>query len=472
MRFGNSSLARRFQVAVSWLSIVAISVAVPQTVVQGAEKHGKPKAGKSLDQQLRQLLNEQGIRPVDGGPPQDPAQVQLGQLLFFDRELSGNRDISCATCHHPFFGTGDGLSLPIGTGAVTPGMLGPFRELGPDRELVPRNAPELFNRGADEWFTQFWDSRVTDNGDAFVSPAGDALPPGLPNVLAVQAMFPVTSRDEMRGRSGDTDVFGDTNELALVGDDDLPAIWGGLMTRLLSIPEYAALFANAYPDVAPQDLGFEHAATAMAAFEADAYTFLDSPWDRYLSGDTRALSAAEKRGAILFYGQARCSSCHAGSLMTDQQHYNIGVPQLGPGKGAEAPLDHGRGRETGIADDLFRFRTPPLRNCEITGPYMHNGAYADLSDVVWHHAFPRYALLTYSPARHLDQLEVRDTYTLRNQFGVLLGIDDAELPRYLTRRQVGDLVRFLKSLTAPDIQRRMDRSIPDAVPSGLPVDGR
>ena len=84
-----------------------------------------------------------------------------------------------------------------------------FAYTGFDREFIPRNAPEVFNRGSSLWFSQFWDSRVMDiGGGDFLSPAGDALPDGLPNVLAVQAMFPVTSRDEMRGS------ISDGNELA------------------------------------------------------------------------------------------------------------------------------------------------------------------------------------------------------------------------------------------------------------------
>ncbi|MEQ9410297.1 MAG: cytochrome c peroxidase [Fuerstiella sp.] len=396
--------------------------------------------------------------------------MKLGQALFFDWELSGNRDIACATCHHPFLSTGDGLSFPIGTAAVVPGTLGPFREIGPDREFVPRNAPEIFNRGATEWFSQFWDSRVIDTGGGFISPAGQALPSGLPSVLAAQAMFPVTSRDEMRGRSGDLDINGDINEIALLADDNLQGMWDALMLRLLAIPGYQTLFAGAYPEVAPEDLGFEHAAAAIAAFEADAYTFLDSPWDRYLSGNNRALSTAQKRGALLFYGSAKCSTCHSGSLMTDQQHHNIGAPQLGPGKGAEAPLDHGRGRETGLSEDRFRFRTPPLRNVELTAPYMHSGAYGNLTDTVRHHAFPLFSLLTYDPEEQIDQIQVRDTYERLNQVAMVFGIEYASLPRYLSKHEVRDIVRFLRALTAPRIQQRMDATIPDSVPSGLPLD--
>lgn len=88
-------------------------------------------------------------------------------------------------------------------------------------------------------------------------------------------MFPVTSRDEMRGAAGDLDVFGEPNELALVDDYDLPGIWRGIMKRLLAILEYRDMFAEAYPEVAMQDFGFEHAANAIAAFEISFWTLLD-----------------------------------------------------------------------------------------------------------------------------------------------------------------------------------------------------
>jgi cytochrome c peroxidase len=147
-------------------------------------------------------------------------------------------------------------------------------------------------------------------------------------------MFPVTSRDEMRGRVGDLDIFDEINELALIADNNLAGVWSAITARLLTIPEYETLFANAFSGIDLGSIGYEHAATAIAAFEIEAYTFTDTPWDQYLAGDDDAFSKNQKRGALLFYGAANCSSCHTGSLLTDQQHYNIGVPQLGPEAGS------------------------------------------------------------------------------------------------------------------------------------------
>ncbi|MCX8071011.1 MAG: cytochrome-c peroxidase [Candidatus Binatia bacterium] len=312
-----------------------------------------------------------------------PALLRLGQFLFFDKELSGNRDIACATCHHPRFASGDGVSLSIGTGGSG---LGPERSLGRGRPFIPRNAAELFNRGDQLWSTMFWDGRVAGSpAGGFRTPAGTLLPAGISSILAAQAMFPVTSRDEMRGHPGDREVFGKPYELADVPDDAFTQIWALLIQRLLDIPEYVALFAAAFPGVAVDTLGFEHAAEAIAAFEAEMGNLVNSPWDRYLRGETTALSEAAKRGGLLFYGEARCAHCHAGPLLTDQRFHVLAVPQLGPGKGAEAPEDFGRGRETADPRDLYAFRTPPLRNVTVTGPWMHDGAYTSLEAAVRHH---------------------------------------------------------------------------------------
>ena len=176
------------------------------------------KPTESIDEQLQNIIAEQNITAFDPGPAQDPAKVALGQMLYFDKELSGNRDIACATCHHPTQGSSDHLPVSIGTGGIG---LGLDRQIGFDRNFIPRNAPDIFNRGASEWTSMFWDSRISLNSaNEFLSPAGDKLPDGLDNVLAVQAMFPVTSGDEMRGAHGDEDTQGQPNELAMLEKSD------------------------------------------------------------------------------------------------------------------------------------------------------------------------------------------------------------------------------------------------------------
>ena len=138
---------------------------------------------------------------------------------------------------------GDALSLGVGTGTPTVGAIGLMREKGVGREFIPRNAPEIFNRGSVHWRSQFWDSRVEKDETGLLTPAGMKLPDGLDTVLEAQAMFPVTSRDEMRGSLADGE---NGNEIAAIRDNDLPALWDALMNRLLSNPEYREMFADAY----------------------------------------------------------------------------------------------------------------------------------------------------------------------------------------------------------------------------------
>jgi cytochrome c peroxidase len=427
----------------------------------------KREGTEALDRQLRAALREAGITILDPGPSPDPATAALGQALFFDKELSGNRDISCATCHHPLFHTGDGISISIGVGGAG---LGPERRLGPTREFVARNATDVFNRGVPEWRTMFWDNRVNGTPEiGFHSPAVGQLPPGLDSVLAAQAMFPVTADDEMRGDPGDLDVFGDPNQLADFIEEDFTAVWDGLMKRLLAIPEYRDLFAAAYPEVTVDQLGFQHAANAIAAFEIDAWTFLNSPWDRYLNGDDSALSAEAKRGALLFYGRAGCAQCHSGNLFTDQETHNIGVPQLGPGKDDEAPLDIGRARVTHYPADMFAFRTPPLRNVDLTGPWMHNGAYVSLEAAARHHLNPREALQNYETSQLAPELQSTCQDDQSTIDLVLATLDPlVASPIQLSDGELADLMAFLHALTDPAAVD-LEADIPSSVPSGLPV---
>lgn len=457
--------------AVGGVAILLTLVAVP---LNQAAAEGKKKGRDALDEELRSALEAQDVYVPDSGLPDEPNVdlILLGQALFFDHELSGNRDIACATCHHPLLATGDALSLPIGTGAVVKGTLGFFRDKGPDREFIPRNAPEIFNRGSTLWSSQFWDSRVAEDGEGgFDSPAGNALPDGLPNVLAVQAMFPVTSRDEMRGSL--LDVL-NGNELADIDDANLKGIWGALVARLLAINGYRSLFSDAFgiDDADLEDeIGFEHAATAIAAFEVEAFTFLDSPFDKYVAGNNQALSTPQKRGALLFYGKANCSQCHSGSLMTDQRHHNLLVPHLGPGKVADSdpPIDPGRALVTLDTADTFRFRTPPLRNVTATGPYMHNGAYADLEKAVRHHLDTVAAFFAYDPNDHIDQVELVDTVVYEDVETSVPG-DLSPPVEPLTKNEFKDLMKFLEAVTVPRLKQRLWATIPDSVPSGLPLD--
>lgn len=416
-----------------------------------------------VDAQLRAVLQAHNVTPVEK-PAVDAAKVRLGQALFFDKILSGNRNISCATCHTPLAFTGDGLPLSIGQGGdgLAQARRAPLDDDG-NPIFIPRNAPDVFNRAPLD--LMFWDGRVARMADgSFDTPAGDDLLPGLDSTLAAQAMFPVTSRDEMRGHPGE-------NDLADLDDSDLAGIWDALMGRLLAIDEYRDLFAAAYPDVPSDDLTFVHAANAIAAFEIDHWTLDDSPFDAYLRGDDSALSEAATRGALLFFGKAGCADCHTGPLLTDGRFHNRAVPQIGPGKGDgdDGTWDFGRERVTGDPADRFRFRTPPLRNVAATAPYMHDGAFATLEDAVRHELDPITSALSYDPTQLRD--DVQDLFRREQTVDILAkAIDDGEVDAVaLTDEEFADLLAFLHALTSPSLGTLGLRDIPAEVPSGLPL---
>jgi cytochrome c peroxidase len=427
-----------------------------------------PPAELSLDTQLRATIGGWGTAPILPVAAQNPALVDLGRSLFFDKILSGNRDVSCATCHDPFTHAADALSLPIGTGGTGTGIT---RVVGPGRQFVPRNAPSLLNQGLG-FFYLFWDGRVNEEGGPgrFRTPTNVPLPSGLSGLLAAQAMLPVLNRDEMRGIAGDKDLSGNPNELAAIADASPAAIWAATMKRVLAVQAYQAKFNAAYPGVPTTSLGFEHAANAIAAFEIEALTRTNSPFDRFLHGDNRAMSTEEKRGGVLFFGKARCSTCHFGPLLGGQSFANIGAPQIGPGVGKAAPLDMGRGEEfPTVSQYKFAFRVQPLRNVELTAPYMHSGAYPNLEAVVRHYNNADSAQRNFDPSHLAPAVRAMhhgDAATVKAVLDVL----DFRLrePLRLTAAEQADLVAFLKSLTDPSA-RNLSSIVPASVPSGLAV---
>lgn len=445
-----------------------------------------------------------------------PEKRDLGRLLFFDKILSGNKNIACATCHHPDFATSDGVALGLGEG---PEGLGPERQPGNTKASavygrVPRNSPGLFNLGAHQFGKMFHDGRVEidTNGyyeGGFITPAKWKLPNGLENVLAAQAMFPVTSPIEMAGQKGENPIADQRSLNNVAGPG---GVWELLAQRLQQIPEYVERFKAAFPDRVTEagNITYVLAANAIAAFEGEAFRADDSPFDGYLRGSDASLSNAQQRGMELFYGTAECSSCHAGKFLTDNEFHAIAMPQIGPGKGDGSDADYwrrsgerafledfGRGHVTVRPEDEFKFRTPSLRNVALTGPWGHDGAYEDLEDVVRHHLDPAGSLQRYVPDenalprldRILEQTArgsrwsqgwltsrrargflMRDTWVQQHPKLRARIAAANELQRMdLTDRQVADLVAFLGSLTDAS-SNDLSHIVPRRVPSGLPVD--
>jgi cytochrome c peroxidase len=206
--------------------------------------------------------------------------------------------------------------------------------------------------------------------------------------LSALPLFPVLSRAEMRADGG--------NELAALADNQEGQIWAALMTRLGRIPEYRQMFQAAYPGTRFEDMTFAHASNAIAGFLTADLGFNNSPWDRFLAGNDNALTPIQLAGAKNFMS-ARCSICHNGPAFTDNKFHNVALAQFGPGEGdgAGGRDDFGRMRVTGLAADQYAFRTPPLRNVELTGPWGHDGAFTDLRGFIDHYSESDVKLRTY-----------------------------------------------------------------------------
>ena len=407
----------------------------------------------------------------------DARRAALGRLLFYDKILSGNRNIACGTCHDHDHGTTDGLSLGVGEGGVG---AGPARRFGTGRDAppkrVPRNANSLYNLGHRDFRVLFHDGRTAIDdayGNGFSTPAEEWLPKGLTSLPAVQALFPVTSATEMAGQPGE-------NEIAAAGRERIDHIWPRIAARVRAIPEYVALFRSSYPDEVetPGDVTMARIASAIGDFVISEWRSDDAPYDAYLRGDHEKLSPQQVRGLTLFEGKGRCASCHEGALLTDQKFHALALPPFGPGRTRRFDpyaRDVGRMAETDDPDDAYRFRTPSLRNVALTAPYGHNGAYRTLEGIVRHHLDPLAALARWS--RDEPVLPRHEGFA-RTDFSVW---EDAREMRRLRARvdiqpvelsdgEVADLVAFLHALTGKTAATgRLGK--PLRVPSGLPVDG-
>ena len=414
------------------------------------------------------------IGPEDFNPA-DPDQAAIGQLLFYDKILSGNRNISCGTCHHHDLAGGDGLSLGIGEGGEG---IGPDRTPGTGEHAiakrVPRNAPALWNLGHKDIRVLFWDGRLEVSdlyGNGFDSPAEEWLPEGLPDILAAQALFPLTAQFEMAGNPGENEVTGAVH-------DRIDQAWPIIAKRVRTIPEYGEMFVAAFDDVDdPEDVTIVHIATALSAFMTLEWQSYDSPYDKWLTEGTPLPQDAE-RGRELFFGRAGCSGCHSGPLLSDQSFHAIGLPAFGPGRTRlfdPMPRDVGRMAETDRVEDAYRFRTPMLRNVALTAPYGHNGAYPTLEAMVRHHLDPQGTAAAWSPELaalpKVPWLEAVDFAIREDSREMARQAAAVEIaPVAFTDRDVADLVAFLHALTGKTAEGPRPFGRPDRVPSGLPVD--
>ncbi len=332
------------------------------------------------------------VVPPDNPAPTDAKQdprVELGRLLFFDPVLSGANDVSCATCHHPDLGFSDGRGLSMGRGG---------KGLGAERvggDVIRRGAPTVWNATFNH--KQFWDGRA--------------------DTLEDQAQGPITNEHEMAENPDN------------------------VVKELKAIPKYAQKFDQAFNSKDGAGVTYDHVAKAIASFER-TLTANNAPFDQFVAGERGALTAAQKRGFNLFRsGKTRCFECHGVPTFANRDFKIIGVPDV-----AGSEKDFGRFDVTKGEGNKFAFKVPTLRNVALTAPYMHNGRFATLEDVL-------------------------DFYAAGGGPGVgnaVPHLDDKMRSYNITKEEKADLIAFLQALT----DEANLPAFPDKVPSGLAVVAR
>jgi len=426
-----------------------------------------------LDQQLEAVLAEHGFTgaiestlPTRLGRPVDRQLAETGRLLFFDTVGGLNNDNNCSGCHSPTHGFGDTQSIAIGVennGIVGPGRTGPRNQ---------RRTPTVANSA---FFPNLmWNSRFAavshdpfDNSAGFSFPAPEGFTLSYqPHLLVAQAFIPPTERVEVAGFDFPGDNFDIRDEV---------------LRRINDVPEYRARFARSFPSVRNGGpVTFDMFGRAIAEFEF-TLVFANAPIDRFARGMKNALTDAQKNGAMLFFGAAKCAQCHAVSgtsneMFSDFSAHVIGVPQIAPlignvtFDGPARDEDFGLEQVTGNPDDRYKFRTSPIRNVGLQPAFFHNGAFTTLEDAVRHH------LDVFASARSYDPAAAGVAADLRTLAGpiepVLARIDPLlATPIDLTSGQFRDLVDFVRHglLDRRARPEHLRKLIPGSVPSGLPV---
>ncbi len=335
-----------------------------------------------IDRELAPLIqkyNLQALQKIEF--PKDQLllkKIQIGARLFHDMNLSGNRNIACIHCHHPRVGTGDMMALSLGEGAQ-----GLFQNrVQAAGHIIRRHSPPMINLGYDDITVMFYDGRVSfdpkknefmtpEPGLNGANPKYKEITNQLGSALAAQSIFPLLNVEEMKG-SGDNNVAKAKTNIET---------WNTILNeRILANEqmEYKKLLKEVFPG---QKINIGHIGNAMAAFFSHNFNIVDTPYDRYLKGNVSALTAAEKRGFKVFSTKAQCIKCHNGPHLSNFSFEAVGVPQIGVAGSLD---DKGRFEVTGNEADLYKFRTPPLRNIVLLAPYFHDGTMSDLNEVVNH----------------------------------------------------------------------------------------
>lgn len=444
------------------------------------------------------------------GRPLNARLADIGRLLWFDSIHSLHADNTCGGCHSPTNGFGD--SQPMAIGVQSNGVVGPDRS-GPRNQ---RRSPLVINTAL--YPALMWNGRFNSaSGDPFDASQGYRFPApesdvrfsaannavhGVAHLLQAQGHMPPTEMIEVAGFTGTCPAGVPDAALgpAFCQFDDglgervpLPDPSTGFRNEpirqtalelLNATPAYRQLFGDVFPEVrqgAPID--FFMFGKAIAEFEF-TLVFADAPLDRFARGDTGAMTAAEKRGALLFFGRAGCVSCHAVSgrsneMFSDFAEHVVGVPQIAPefGAGTGNVIFDGRGADedfgleqvTGNRSDRYKFRTAPLRNLAVAPGFFHNGAFTRLDDAI------RFHLNVVAGSRAYDPFGAGVPDDLARRIGPRIPVawlDPAlRRPEPLDPRDVDDLVTFVRdALHDPRVNaKELCQLVPSAVPSGRPI---
>ncbi|PCI00105.1 MAG: cytochrome-c peroxidase [Flavobacteriaceae bacterium] len=261
-----------------------------------------------------------------------PEKVYLGKQLYWDPILSGNKDISCATCHHPENGYADAQDLSIGVNGVGQG------ENRVGTILAKRNAPTVIN-------TAFNGLKIGESLDPLKAPMfWDNRMVSLEN----QALGPPLSEEEMRGTS--------------IPEHEILTV---IVSRLNAISGYKKAFLNAFGS---EEITEEKIGQAIASFERSLIAN-NSDFDRYMRGDETAMTQQQINGMNAFINIG-CADCHSGPMFSDYKLHILGIP------------DNHKRADSDKGDGTYAFRTPTLRNLTDTAPYMHNGMHQSLTAVL------------------------------------------------------------------------------------------
>ena len=390
-----------------------------------------------LNARLARVLHEQGFTGrVEStledrlGRRIDKQLADLGRLLWFDRVHSLHLDNTCAGCHSPTNGFGDTQSIAIGVD--NNGLVGPNRA-GPRNQ---RRSPMVINAA---FFPKLmWNGRFFANGiggelgDPFVNNYGFTFPAPEAGTLSyhkhllqAQAFIPPTELVEVAGFTGtagtigpEFDQFDNGHGLKVPPPDASGFRNDPIRHKALRVinrsPGYRKEFGKVFPEIkAGGDITFDHFGLAIAEFQF-TLTFANAPLDKFARGHHEAMTDSEKRGALVFFGQGKCVTCHAvkgksNEMFSDFENRVIGVPQIAPyfgvGRsnmiydGPDANEDFGAMQISGADIDKYKFRTAPLRNLAVQPAFFHNGSFTTIEGAIRHHLNAVRSARRYDPRR-------------------------------------------------------------------------